>query len=88
MNIFLTTLKQELEKQDISQRTLAESTDISVNTIRGWFAKDLVPDVFKAQKIAQYLNTTVEFLVTGKEVDGYKTKYDNLVQAIKQLPFD
>lgn len=80
MNIFLTTLKQELEKQDISQRTLAESTDISVNTIRGWFAKDLVPDVFKAQKIAQYLNTTVEYLATGIQPELSKQDVLNYLQ--------
>ena len=66
MNIFLEHLKDELNYQDLTQKELAEKTGISVNTIRGWFSKDLVPDVFNAVKIAQALNLSVEYLVTGK----------------------
>lgn len=67
MNIFLERLKDELSYQCLTQKELAEKTEISVNTIRGWFSKDLVPDVFNAVKVAKALNTTVEYLVTGKE---------------------
>ncbi len=66
MNIFLERLKDELSYQGFTQKELAEKTDISVNTIRGWFSKDLVPDVFNAVKVAKALNTTVEYLVTGE----------------------
>lgn len=67
MNIFLERLKDEISYQGLTQKELAERTEISVNTIRGWFSKDLVPDVFNAVKVAKALNTTVEYLVTGEE---------------------
>ena len=65
MNVFLEHLKEELLFQGLTQKELAEKTNISVNTIRGWFSKDLIPDVFTAVKIAEALNTSVEFLVSG-----------------------
>lgn len=86
MNIFLEHLKEELLSQDLTQKELAEKTNISVNTIRGWFSKDLIPDVFTAVKIAKTLNTSVEFLVTGNAPtfpkDESKEKAVELAQEI------
>ena len=81
MNIFLERLKDELCYQGLTQKELAEKTGISVNTIRGWFSKDLVPDVFNGVKIAKALNTTVEYLVTG-ENNTAKEIQDNLKQEL------
>ena len=90
MNVFLEHLKDELSYQDITQKELAEKTGISVNTIRGWFSKDLVPDVFNAVKIAQALNLSVEYLVTGqndnkaaKELAELKLKLADLIMFKK-----
>ena len=85
MNIFLENLKNELTKNQITQKELAEKINISVNTVRGWFSKDLTPDVYTALKIAKALNTTVEYLVTGKDSDTYRQKYEKLVSDIKNL---
>ena len=86
MNIFVEHLKEELLSQDLTQKELAEKTNISVNTIRGWFSKDLIPDVFTAVKIAKTLNTSVEFLVTGNAPtfpkDESKEKAVELAQEI------
>lgn len=86
MNIFLERLKDELCYQGLTQKELAEKTGISVNTIRGWFSKDLVPDVFNAVKIAQALNVSVEYLATGidnnqaaKELTELKAKLADLI---------
>lgn len=76
MNIFLERLKDELSYKGFTQKELAEKTGISVNTIRGWFSKDLVPDVFNAVKIAQALGTTVEYLVTGKQLSFDKDEFE------------
>ena len=90
MNIFLERLKDELSYQGLTQKELSERTDISVNTIRGWFSKDLVPDVFNAVKVAKALNTSVEYLVTGidenkaaKELTELKAKLAELIMFKK-----
>lgn len=89
MNVFLEHLKEELLFQGLTQKELAEKTNISVNTIRGWFSKDLIPDVFTAVKIAEALNTSVEFLVSGNPPtfpkDESKEKAAALAQEIINL---
>ena len=85
MKIFLENLKTELHNKSITQKELAEKTGISVNTIRGWFSKDLTPDVFNAVKIASTLNTSVEFLVTGKEPDKAAEELEQLKAKLYEL---
>lgn len=68
MTPFLENLKERLRSKNMTQKELAEKTGISVNTIRGWFSKDFTPDVLTAQKIAEVLDTTIDYLVTGKNV--------------------
>lgn len=68
MNDFLKNLKAKLDEKGITQKELAEKTNISVNTIRGWFSKDFIPDVAVSTKIAKALDTTTEYLVTGKQL--------------------
>lgn len=88
-NIFLETLKKELDSRQLTQKWLSEKTGISVNTIRGWFSKNLSPDVFNAFKIAKALNTSVEYLVTGEqsseEANQLKTLKAQLIEYISNL---
>ena len=51
-------LKDEMSYQDITQKELSEKTGISINTIRGWFSKKVLPDLDSAYKIA-YDNVTI-----------------------------
>ena len=85
MNIFLERLKDELSYQSLTQKELAEKTGISVNTIRGWFSKDLVPDVFNAVKVAQALGITVEYLVTGTEENQAEKELTELKAKLADL---
>jgi transcriptional regulator with XRE-family HTH domain len=90
MNIFLQNLKEEMSYQDITQKELADRTGISINTIRGWFSKDLTPDVFTAAKLAKALNTTMEFLVTGTAAKNVvSTPLEiKLLELFRRIPDD
>ena len=85
MNIFLERLKDEISYQGLTQKELAERTEISVNTIRGWFSKDLVPDVFNAFKIAKALNKSVEYLITGKDENQAEIELKELKAKLAEL---
>ena len=65
MNIFLERLKDELSYQGLTQKELSERTEISVNTIRGWFSKKVLPDLESAYKIAQVLNQPLEYFINS-----------------------
>ncbi len=56
-------LKDEMSYQKINQIELSEKTGISINTIRGWFSKRVLPDLNSACKIAEALNQPLEFFV-------------------------
>lgn len=86
MNDFLNRVRNELDYMGLSQKELAEKTGISVNTIRGWFSKNLTPDVVAAVKVAKVLNVSVEYLVSG-ETETYKkrAKIIELLHEIESL---
>lgn len=64
---FRENLRDELNYQDVRIKELSEKTEISVGTINHYLAeKSTEPTAENAVKIAQALNVTVEYLVTGK----------------------
>ena len=64
---FWVRVKEKLDYQDITQRTLAEKINESYNTLQSWINRDRLPNAEQAVRIADTLNTSVEFLVTGKQ---------------------
>jgi len=57
-----------MEFQDIKPKELSERTGISVNTIRNYInGHNALPSVDVAVKIANALDVSVEYLVSGKE---------------------
>lgn len=92
MHQFLTNLKLKLITEHKTQSELAEKIGVSINTIRGWFAKDVLPDVFIATKIAECLSTTVEELVYGssnnKDVTPKEIEYLKKYRALKSANKD
>jgi len=66
---FWRNVKEELEYNLITQKELAEKTGISYNTLQSWITKNRLPDAEQALKIANELNTSIEYLLTGKISD-------------------
>lgn len=63
---FAENLKEILEIKDIEVKELASGTGISKNTIDNYLSgQKSIPNAENAVKIAKYLGTTVEYLVTG-----------------------
>ena len=67
---FRENLKEELNYQDIQIKELAQRTGLSKNTIANYLTVNgNLPNIESAVKIAQALGVSVEFLVTGEEVE-------------------
>lgn len=64
---------------------VAAYAGITTQTFYDWKKKGAVPSADTALKIAQYLGTSVEYLLTGTEKDLYKTKYNNLLAKIEDI---
>lgn len=72
-SIFRKTLRAELDYQDIKVKELSARTGISSRTIEGYLnARGSIPPADIAVKIAQVLNVSVEYLITGDSNLNYK----------------
>ena len=66
MATFSERLSTLLETKDVSGRDLARKIGVTTGTISGW-KKGAWPTADKAVRLAEYFDTSVEFLVTGEE---------------------
>jgi len=63
---FWDRVQARIEDQGKSQKLVAESLGIRPDMLSRWIHREILPDAAQAVGIAAALNTTVEFLVTGK----------------------
>lgn len=63
---FAENLKELLDSKEIEVKELAHGTGISKNTLDNYLSgQKSIPNAENAVKIAKFLGTTVEYLVTG-----------------------
>ena len=65
---FWTNVKTQMRKKKVSQQETAEGCGINWNTFRGWIYKDIIPIATDAYIIAQFLDVSLEYLITGKNI--------------------
>lgn len=68
--IFWERVNSELKKQKKTQREMCQTCNISVGSLRTRISVGNAPNLFFAYKIANYLNVTLEYLITGKTDDN------------------
>ena len=71
---FWNRVTTELKRQKKTQIELCNFCNFSLNSFRVKISQQNAPSVFAAYQIAQFLNTTVEYLVSGE----YSTDSNNL----------
>ena len=82
---FYERIKTICKNKNLSQIDMCEKTGINLQSHKNRIVRNIYPDAFDTLKIAQYLNTSVEYLLTGTESNEFKNKYDDLVSEIKGL---
>ncbi|MBQ0052496.1 MAG: helix-turn-helix transcriptional regulator [Treponema sp.] len=82
-NSFKENLKEILEYKDMTVKELAFLTGISNRSIGNYLnARESMPPADYACKIAKALNTTVEFLLTGKDSDNHTQVFSKTLSTI------
>ena len=82
---FKENLKSELEYANILVKELSAKSGVSKSSLDTYLNnRSKLPSAMNALKIAQALNTTVEYLLTGKE-PTYKPNNSSLSPKIKTI---
>lgn len=74
-----------IKRLNKTQRGLALECGFTERRIETLSSNNRSPDILEAVKIAQALNTTVEYLVTGVDSNPYKQRLDELEAKIKNF---
>ena len=86
---FAETLRDELEYQGMQVKELSQKTGISVNTLNKYRPGSTVsPTLENAQKIAEILNVSIDYLATGKvdgEINSENSDMQKLIKDLKAL---
>lgn len=83
---FYERIKALCKNNNFSQIDLCERTGINLQSHKNRIVRNIFPDAFDALKIAQYLNTTVEYLLTGTETISQKNeKAEKTIEEIASI---
>ena len=77
-------VKEQAKKRGITLQTLAEQTDLSVNSIYGW--KTSMPSADKLKKVADYLDVSVDYLLgrDTKDTQKLNPEEDDLIVMFRK----
>lgn len=83
---FKENLKDELSYKGMSSKELANLTGISQGSISNYLKENSsIPSADVAVKIANALNVSVEYLVSGKNSQIYKKEYSAEIKTISDI---
>ena len=72
-----------MKKMNITQVQLAEYLNIKQGTVAGWKQRNCPPPIEQIIKIAELLNTSIEYIATGKTELPYTTLTPDETQLLK-----
>lgn len=78
-----------LDNKGINKKTLANEAKFSMSNISKGIKDGNLPNVETALKISNFLNVSVEYLVTGKDSEKDNEllrKYKTTLQALEKIP--
>jgi transcriptional regulator with XRE-family HTH domain len=78
-------VQEEIKNQKTTQEWVSHRADVSMNTFQGWISKGVFPRLDDAVRIAEALDTTVEYFMVQKTRDCEKVlqKVRDLVPALE-----
>lgn len=83
--MFWNNVKSLLKNYKITQKQLSVIINLPERTIENWIGRNTIPDAIDSVKIAQALNTTVEYLVTGEESNKDKQTLETIKTKLNEV---
>src|SRR5574344_565447 len=87
IQIFWDKIKTLIKEKGITQQILSEKMGYKPRTLENKILRNQIPDIIEIEKFADFLDTAVEYLITGKEKITY-TDYEQLTLEEKRLVDD
>lgn len=84
-DMFWDNVKTILSQNKILQKDFADKLGYNLSTLKNQMARNISPSVDEAVKIAQALNTTVEYLVTGEESNKDKQTLETIKTKLNEV---
>lgn len=84
-NLFVDRIDDLLKNQKKNRSNLYNDLNIPKNLIGQWKQRGTIPSADIACKIAKYLNTTVEYLVTGNDKSPFESENRQLKLKLEQI---
>jgi SOS-response transcriptional repressor LexA len=84
-NEFWTNVKNLIKENNTYQDWIANKCGVKPRTFQNWIYRNIPPNVIDGQKIAVALETTVEYLVTGKPPADMPKDIIEIIKAAKKL---
>ena len=81
---FWKRLNALIKERKVTQEWVANQLGIKYPTFKNWSARHIIPDAIQSVAIAKALNTSVEYLVTGKEPDPVYRIPDDLLSVMRK----
>lgn len=72
-------------KTGLTLRSFIEGLGMNYDSYNSLKRYGNLPRADEAYKIASALNVSLEYLLTGKDIDVYKEKYESLVREIRDF---
>jgi transcriptional regulator with XRE-family HTH domain len=85
---FWENVNKMIKRSNTTQEWVAKKSGISPSALRSNVSRGIEPGVLKAIRIAQALDTTVEYLVTGIEPPDKETEYPSQPGSGHSLAMD
>jgi transcriptional regulator with XRE-family HTH domain len=82
---FWTRLKDQIKKKNTTQEWIAGKIGVPFGTFRKWLTRKTYPDVKQGLEIAELLDTSAEYLVTGCGPDILSEEERNLLRDYRKL---
>jgi transcriptional regulator with XRE-family HTH domain len=76
MKDFLKRVLEELDFLNASKADLARFLNVRKSTVYSWFERDTIPAADTALKIADFLNVSLEYLVSGEKDESKKSRIE------------
>ena len=82
---FWTRLKGEIKAKNTTQEWIANKIGIPFGTFRKWMTRKTYPNIKEGQEIARLLDTSVEYLLTGAEIEDLNDTERELIKTYRKL---